>query len=261
VIVTRYKKIIPYALVLGVAIIFLLVRFAFLSSAKTNLVDLSSLPLKIINFPIQELKKILSYHFTYNQNLILRSENAALMNKLVELEEFRQENERLKNLFNFKRDSNYSFIVARVIGRDPTNWSSSVIIDRGQRHGIQANMCCVTEAGVVGKVLEAGEVTSKVMLINDPNSSVASLIQRSREQGIISGTITGQCRLHFLPGNSDVKASDIIITSGLGGVYPKGLVIGRVVEIEDETGGLSRSCRVKPAANLSGLEEILIMSR
>lgn len=260
-IVTRYKKIIPYLAVLGIAAIFLLVKFAFLSPVKTNLVDASRLPLQIINFPFQEAKKILTYHFTYQQNLILKSENAVLKNKLVEMEELRQENERLKKLFNFKRDSVSSLMVAKVIGRDPTNWSSSVIVDKGKNQGIQTNWCVVTEAGLVGKVAEVGVATAKIMLINDPNSSVASLIQRSREQGITSGTITGQCRLHFLPANSDVQVSDIIITSGLGGIYPKGLVVGKVIEVENDGGGLSKSCRVKPAVNLSSLEEVLIIIR
>ena len=125
--------------------------------------------------------------------------------------------------------------------------------------GIQPNMVVVTEAGLVGKVVEVGNFTSKVLLINDTTSSVASLIQRSREQGVTSGTITGGCIMHFLPANSDAQVSDIVITSGLGEVYPKGLVIGKVVKVYKDPGGLSKICQVKPAVNLSTLEEVLVV--
>lgn len=258
---TRYKKILPYFLVFAIAIIFLLVRIPFISSSQTRTVDSSKLILKILNFPFQEIKKILSYHSTYNRNLILKSENLSLKNKLVELEELRQENDRLKKLLNFKREAAASLVVAKIVSRDPSNWSSSVIIDKGSNYGIQENMCVVTELGLVGKVAEVGDSTSKIILINDPNSGVAALVQRSREQGIVSGTITGQLRFHFLPLNSDVKVSDMVITSGLGGIYPKGLIVGKVTEIGEEADGLSKSCLVKPAVRLSGIEEVLIITK
>ncbi|MDP3143672.1 MAG: rod shape-determining protein MreC [Candidatus Omnitrophota bacterium] len=228
---------------------------------KVGTVDNSKPFIKIFNFPFVEFKKLLLYHATYTQNVILKAENSRTKNRMVEIEELRTENERLRRLFNFKRDSGLSLIVAKVIAKDPSNWTSSLIIDKGRDNGIQPGMCVVTEAGLAGKILEAGSTTSKVMLINDSNSSVSSLIQRSREYGVTSGTITGQLRLHFLPLNSDVKTADIIITSGMGGIYPKGLVIGKVAEVDNDIEGLSKSCIVKPAVRLASLEEVLIISR
>lgn len=257
----RYKRLLPYLSVISLAIVLLLARFPVVSSLKKPTVDGSKIFLKILNYPFQELKKILFYHSAYNQNLALREESAQLKNKLVELEELRQENDRLKKLFNFKHDSNFTLIVSQVIGRDSVNWLASLIIDKGKENGVQNGMCVITDAGLVGKIVEVGSFYSKVMLINDPNSSVSSLIQRSREQGITSGTVTGELRLHFLPVNSDVKVGDLAITSGLGGVYPKGLVVGKVTEVGEEADGLSKSCLLVPAVKLSRLEEVLIMVR
>lgn len=258
---TRYKRIIPYLLVLGIAFIFLLARLPFIFSLKVGTVDNSKPFIRILNFPFAEFKKLLLYHATYTQNILLQAENANMKNRLVMIEELKTENERLRRLFNFKRDLGFSLIVAKVIAKDPSNWSSSLIIDKGKDDDIEPEMCVVTEAGLAGKILEVGSTTSKVMLINDPNSSVSSLIQRSREHGVTSGTITGQLRLHFLPLNSDVKPADIIITSGLGGIYPKGLVIGKVMEVDNDMEGLSKSCIVKPAVRLASLEEVLIISK
>jgi len=259
--VVRYKKILPLILTLAIAVILLVAKFPIFSRAKTPLVDSVSLGLKILNFPFQEIKKLVFYHSNYNRSLLLKSENARLTNQMVELDELRQENDRLKSLFSFKSGSDYSLVVAQVIGKDSSNWSSSVIVDKGRNSGVESGRCVVTDAGLAGKVVEVGNATSKIMLISDPNSSVAALIQRSREQGIVSGTITGQLRLHFLAVDSDIKAGDTVITSGLGGIYPKGLVVGRIIEIGVDKGGLSKSCLVVPTVKLSKLEEVLIMAR
>lgn len=255
----RYKKFLPYLLSLVIVAAFVLFKIRPFSNLQSGVVETSSPVLRIITFPVKEFKKILTYHTTYNRYGRLNQEVSALKSRLIKMEELEAENERLNKLLSFKRDSQYALLSAKVLSRDPANWSSSIIIDKGKNSGVRVNMCVVTEAGLAGKVIEAGNTTSKVMLINDPNSSVASLVQRSREQGITSGTITGNCILHFLPAKSDIQIGDVIITSGLGGVYPKGLIIGQVAAVEEDPSGLYKNCLVRPQAKLSSLEEVLVL--
>ncbi|MFZ5800684.1 MAG: rod shape-determining protein MreC [Candidatus Omnitrophota bacterium] len=255
----RYKKFLPYVLSLLIVCVIVLAKIPPLSDLNSRVVDSSALVLRIITFPLREIKKLLTYHSTYNRYLILAKETAALKAKLIKMEELEVQNARLNRLLAFKNHSPDTFLPAKVISRDPTNWSSSIIIDKGKNNGVEVNMCVVTEAGLVGKVIEAGSSTAKVMLINDPNSSVASLVQRSREQGITSGMLTGNCILHFLPAKSDIQIGDIIITSGLGGIYPKGFIIGQVTAVEQDPSGLYKNCLVKPQERLSSLEEVLVL--
>ena len=150
-------------------------------------------------------------------------------------------------------------VVARVIARDSSNWVSAVVIDKGKKDKIQADMPVITESGLVGKVSEVGVSTSKIILISDPNLNIPSLIQRSREEGIISGTILGACKMRYISLDSDVKIGDKVITSGLGNVFPKGVLIGELSEIKDDPSGLMKLCLVDPSVNLLKIEEVLVI--
>ena len=150
-------------------------------------------------------------------------------------------------------------VVARVIARDSSNWVSAVVIDKGKKDKIQADMPVITESGLVGKVSEVGVSTSKIILISDPNLNIPSLIQRSREEGIISGTILGACKMRYISLDSDVKIGDKVITSGLGNVFPKGVLIGELSEIKDDPSGLMKLCLVDSSVNLLKIEEVLVI--
>lgn len=179
--------------------------------------------------------------------------------KLNTLNEIYLENMRLKNLLSFKQQSPYKLIAARVIGRSLDSWSSVVLIDKGSFSGIKRGMVAITYLGLLGRVIETTKSTSKILLISDPNLSISGVVQRSRQEGLVSGTLGTHLIMKYLPEEADIRISDTIVTSGLNAAYPKGLLIGKVVDINKEFSGLSRYAIIKPAVNLSDIEEVLVI--
>lgn len=256
----RFKKKLLFPCV---ASIFILLIFFFqptvILNLKKGLVDVFSFPIKLTQGIFNEIKLVFSYRKFYRESLSLKKEIAPLRQKLSEYEEVFRENERLNKLLSFKDKTTFSTKTAQVIGRDPSNWLSILIIDKGKKDGLETGMPVISDVSLVGKIVEVGRATSRVLLINDPNFKVAALIQESRDEGIISGSIGGACRMYFLSLDSEVKVNDIVVTSGLGGVFPKGLLIGRVIDIDLDSTGLMKNCSIRPATNLSRLEEVLII--
>jgi rod shape-determining protein MreC len=193
------------------------------------------------------------------QNEILKKEIGILGQKLIEYDDVVLENARLSALFDFKQKTSYKVIAARVVGSSADDWSSVAIINKGVYHGIKNGYVAVSYKGLIGRVIEAGSRTSKVMLINDPNLSVSAAVQRSRQEGLVSGSLSGSLAMRYLPLESDIAVSDTIITSGLSQIYPKGIPIGKVVSVGYEFSGLSRYALLKPFVELSRLEEVLII--
>ncbi|MBU4477949.1 MAG: rod shape-determining protein MreC [Candidatus Omnitrophica bacterium] len=176
-----------------------------------------------------------------------------------QFQEEQLENKRLRKILELKEKEENRFIVARVIAREPTNWLSSLIIDKGERDGIVINQAVMSFSGLIGKVIEVYSASAKVLLINDVNSRVVVLVQRTREEGMLEGIGRGLCRLKYLPVDADVRLGDAVVSAGVGGVYSKGLLIGKVESIRLERGGIYKSCIIKPAAPLTGLEEVLCL--
>ncbi len=189
----------------------------------------------------------------------LRNEADALRWRLFDLREISQENARLNNLLNFKQRSPLRLVAAKVIGRSPDSWSSSVLIDRGRENGIKPGMVVVSPQGLVGSIIESADNTSKVLLINDPNQGVSSIVQRSRQEGLVSGTLGTNLIMRYLPEEAQIVVGDIIVTSELSRVYPKGLLVGRVVNLGREFSGLNRYALVKPLVDLANIEEVLVI--
>ncbi|MFA7294973.1 MAG: rod shape-determining protein MreC, partial [Candidatus Omnitrophota bacterium] len=159
----------------------------------------------------------------------------------------------------FKQKSPYRLVSARVIARSPDSWSSSVTIDKGRYNGIRRGMAVINPNGLLGRVIESSEATSKVLLINDPSQGVSSIVQRSRQEGLVSGSLGGNLIMRYLPIDAQITEGDIIITSELSQVYPKGLLVGKVISIGKEFSGLSRYAVVRPAVDLSSIEEVLVI--
>lgn len=177
--------------------------------------------------------------------------------RLAEMEELSVENERLRKLLDFQESSSYQTIPAEVVGRDPSNWTNIVYIDKGIEGGITPRMGVVTDKGVVGRIIEAGPSSAKVMLINDPDSRIAARVQRGREEGLVCGTLSHRCRMIYLSLDADVKIGDTVVTSGSSMAFSEGFLIGRIVDLFEDKGGLYRSAIIKPSADLRRLEEVL----
>ena len=189
----------------------------------------------------------------------LSNEIGILRAKLFDLREIEQENSRLKSLIGFKQKSPLHLDSARVIARSPDSWSSSVIIDKGKYNGIKRGMAVINTQGLVGRVVESAENISKVLLVNDPSQGISSIVQRSRQEGLVNGSLGSNLIMRYLPDDAQIAVGDIIITSELSQVYPKGLLVGRVINIGKEFSGLSRYAVVKPSADLSSIEEVSVI--
>ena len=216
-------------------------------------------PLGLLTLIRREAGAIVFFHRNFIQDEKLTKENDLLRQKLNTLNEIYFENARLKKMLSLKQQSPYQLIAARVIGRSLDSWSSVIIIDKGSSSGIKRGMATITYLGLLGRVSETTESTSKILLISDPNLSISGVVQRSRQEGLVSGTLGTQLIMRYLPEEADIRISDTIVTSGLNAAYPKGLLIGKVVDISKEFSGLSRYAIIKPAVNLSNIEEVLIV--
>ena len=179
--------------------------------------------------------------------------------RLFDLREINQENDRLKNLLNFTQTSALRLIPARVIGRSADSWSSSLVINKGRHSGIRPGMVVISPRGLIGNIIESEESTSKVLLINDPNLGISGIDQRSRQEGLVNGTLGTNLIMHYLPDDASIASGDMIVTSELSQVYPKGILVGRVVNIGREFSGLNRYALIKPAVDLSNIEEVLVI--
>lgn len=255
----KWKKPSIYFLFLLIPFLFLFIAQTLFVGLKTGVVSSNAWAIQILLFPFKEIKKIVFYHKTYNDYEKLRKETDPLKHHVVLQEEALRENERLRALLDFKQRSVFPSLAANVIIRDPTSWAAVVIIDKGSRHGIRQGMPVVTPRGIVGKIAETGERISKVTLLTDPRFSVAATIERTREQGLISGTLKGVCRMQYLPAGADVKAGDTILTSKISSFFPPGLMVGTVVGIEENFSSPTLDCLVRPAVALSEIEEVMVV--
>lgn len=255
----KLSKNLIYVLLLLGPIFLLVVRPEFFNEKKNSIVEGSISPLSIIAWPFLELKKLIHYHVTYEEYIRLRKENGGLWAKITNARELVLENKRLSGLLDFKRELPYETVAAVVVGRDPTNWNAILIIDKGAKSGIKIGMPVVNPSGVVGKVIEAGVNVSKVILVSDPNFNVAAIAQESRENGLLSGTLQGICRLRYLPEDASVAVGEKIVTSKLSSTFPDGILIGTVESIQNHPGTTGTECLVRPATFPSRAEEVLVI--
>jgi rod shape-determining protein MreC len=195
------------------------------------------------------------------ENVQLREEIQGLETRLRESEEARRENQRLKTLLDLREKQPFHVTPAVVVGKDATNWFHSVLIDRGSRHGVARHMVVIATGGLVGQAVDVSPSSARVQLITDPVSSVGVLLQASRATGLLVGAQSGRLRIRYLPVRADVRAGEPVITSGLGGVYPKGILVGNVVAVDKRSGALFQEATVEPSVDFSLLEEVLVVSR
>ncbi len=238
----------------------LLISFFLISLVlRQPLISILKHPLNFGRLIQREVIGMISYHHNLVRNEALEREVDLLKNKINSLNETYLENMRLKETLAFKQKSVLKLIPARVIARSADNWSSTVIIDKGSYHGINPGMGVITYLGLAGRIMEVTSSTSRVMLLSDPSLGVSSLIQRSRQEGLVTGTLGNNLIMKYLPDEADMRIGDKVISSGLNNIYPKGILIGKIIEIGKEFSGLSRYAIVEPTVNFSNIEEILVV--
>lgn len=256
------RKHLKKAVYLGIlAVVFLNLFFHPKDFKALALLDTASKPVHFLQAPVIEVKKLFYFRETYDEYQRLKKQVGTLRAKLVYMQEALQEQGRYEKIGQFRGNQGYSSMVADVVGRDPSNWNASLIVNRGAKDGLKVGWPVVSPLGAVGRVMEVGHTTSKVILLSDPNFAVASLVQRTRESGLLTGTLQGLCRLQYLTENADVKVGDKVVTSKMSSAFPEGILIGTVVDVQAATNSHTVECLVDPDVNLSQLEEVIIIKR
>lgn len=198
------------------------------------------------------------------ENKVLRQELATRENLRYQVLELQKENARLREMLDFKERTEYELLPAEVIARDPSNWFETITINRGSAHGITKDMAVITSQGLVGNILTVSKSSSRVLLLTDTRRAVSALVVRSREPGNI-GIVEGfsednfSLRMSNLPPEANIQPGDSVISSGLGGVFPKGLMIGTVLETGLDQYGLLQQALILPSVDFNRLEEVFIV--
>ena len=189
----------------------------------------------------------------------LRESNAELRALVAQTEEYRQEAQRLQGLLDMKDRYDIDGPSARVIGRSATAWNQTITIDAGRADGVEAGMTVMGSTGVVGQIASVSEHSSEVRLLTDPQSGAAALVQSSRAEGIVRGSLEGLLYLQDLDEDAEVAVGDSVVTSGLGGSYVSGLMIGTVVRVDAGSGGSPSTVVVSPNDDAQSLEEVVVV--
>ena len=220
-------------------------------------------PLKITTLCINKACQIWEEYFYLvdlkKKDSLLKSHIEKLQIENQLLREQSIENERLRELLSFKKRFAYKILPAETIGRDPSSWFKTILIDKGEKDGVLRGSGVITPKGIVGRVINVSGNTSKVLLITDINSSVDAVVKRSREKGIVEGYSENNCKLSYVLKTEDIKTGDVIVSSGLHNVYPKGVSVGRVSSIVKNKSGFFQFVEIKPSVDFSKLNEVLIV--
>jgi rod shape-determining protein MreC len=190
-----------------------------------------------------------------------RQEIEQLRQEIVRLRELEFENQRLRVLLDYQEDNpNYEFLPVSVIGRDPSNLMQRIIINKGTEDGVREGMVVVANGGLAGRIIKSYATSARVLLITDPSSSINAMVQSSRALGVVSGKPGNTLMMEFVSQNEEVAMSDLVLTSGMGGGLPKGLVIGRVVEIKGDDMDLFRELKLEPAVQFDRVESVFVIT-
>jgi rod shape-determining protein MreC len=197
------------------------------------------------------------------ENVQLKQRVEQMEGELSQLRANRDENERLKALLDFKEQSQYQIVTARVISRDPSVWFDTVTINRGSSSGLELNMPVVTPSGIVGRVITLSPWTAQVMLITDERAAAGAVVGQlgqSNAHGSVKGLgQNGLLEMRYVSGLEVVNPGDYVLTTGQDSIYPPGLNVGEVVEVKPGTATVPLTIYIKPGARLNALEEVAVL--
>jgi rod shape-determining protein MreC len=191
--------------------------------------------------------------------------NESLLVENLRLQEVERENQRLRDLLAFAEtrpsiEFRGGQILARPIGYGSNNFLNFVMLDLGRRHGIAVGMPVVNDQGLIGRISEVNESTSRVLLISDPSSTVNAILQSSRLTGVITGRPGSEPVMGFIPQGSEVAVGEIVITSGMGGNFPKGILIGQVIEVRQRDFDVFQEAVIRPTVDFGRLEVVMVIT-
>lgn len=198
------------------------------------------------------------------ENKELKEQNSELEQSLRELEIIKSENETLKEYVNLKdKYTEYTTIPAYVINKDTSNYSNIIIINVGENDGIKENMTVISDKGLVGHVISATKSTAKVQTIIDVSSSISCTIKTSRDTIVAKGTLEDGISLKatYIPTDANLLEGDMIETSGLGGIYPKGILVGSIKQVTNTKNITDRYASIETSVNFDKLETVLVITK
>ncbi len=194
------------------------------------------------------------------ENRTLKQRLAAVQQENDQMKELALANERLRRALQFREKTPSSMIASEVIGQDSTSWFESVTINKGEADGVRKGMAVISPGGVVGQILKASSHYATVLLITDYNSAIDAIVRRTRAKAIVEGKGENRCQLKYLLRMHDVMVGDIVVTSGLGGNFPKGMLIGEVKKVEKDSQGIFQYAELAPGVDLTKLEELFVIT-
>jgi len=194
------------------------------------------------------------------ENDQLKEQVAALEGQRTRLAELEVENRHLSDLLELRDALAAQAVAARVIGADASELSRTLILSQGSNGGLRRDLPVISTDGVVGKLIAVAPNASRVLLINDHNSGLDAFDQRSRARGIVAGLLNGELTIKYVDRTEDVKPGDSVVTSGMDGIFPRGLLVGEVKRVSQEGPGLFLNVEIQPAADFRKLEQVLILT-
>ena len=262
----RYRT--PLLLILTLLLVFSVLSLSLkrspaLSKVQGLIVSMTAPGLEGLEYVGRTAKQLWQGYFylvgAQRQNAELQRQLEEYKQREVSFQEAQQALSRLEGLLDLKRQVALPVIGARIIAYDPTLWSRSAIINQGKAQGVKDGLPVLAPQGIVGRIVGVYPEYSKVMLIVDRKSSADAMVQRTRVRGMLKGKGGNRCALEFVPKNADVQVGDLVLASGLVGLYPKGLVLGKVTAANKKNPGVFQEIEVTPSADLSTLEEVLVV--
>ncbi|MCK5853079.1 rod shape-determining protein MreC [bacterium] len=248
------------------AIVIILARGGLLGGAVDKAAtDISTPMVDLLGLPFRLIKN----GFTFiGDNKIILKRNKELFNKVKLLERqvnsFKiRENQygQLEQLAKLKLKYNYDILPARIVLKDNMDWSKTIVINRGSRDGLMINMAVISGAGLVGKIIKTGYAYSSVLLLIDSNFKVGARLRNSRFAGLLEGQGMNQLVLNYLPREATFNEGEEVVTSGLGGIFPAGYLIGTIKKTHFEEYGFYKYVTVKPSVNFNTLETVAVVKR
>lgn len=264
-----------FKIILGIITLFFVITMALSSIPKDSSGIMSNFFGMLIS-PVQScVNKVVSstedfMTFVLNMksfekdNEKLKDDISALYKEVRETEDLKKENEILRNMLDLKsREIEYDLVASEIIARESDNWYCMFTLDKGTNHGLSKNNAVITPDGLVGHIYDIGNNWAKVITIIDSTSSVGAVLKRTGDTAIIEGSLDYQndniCKLTYLSKNASITEGDYIETSGMGGIYPSGLYIGRVKEIVADPSGITQQALVETAVNFGDLRQVFVV--
>jgi len=262
----KYRPTAIVILVIALSVIILILSLKMPSDTgfmRKLILDVAAPIERLIRMPLDKTITVWNHYLFLvgmgEENRRLKRENDQLKNQLLRYQEGYLEGLRLQKLLTLKDQTEYVSVTARVIGIDQKSLIKTILINKGTSHGIRNGLPVMNDQGVLGRIIETSWHVSRVLLISDGNSNIDALVQGTRVQGMLQGSGTMRCVLKYIPKTEEVKSGDLVVSSGMTEVFPKGLLLGTVIRADKKDSGLFQRIEVVPAVDFTRLEEVLVL--